>query len=85
MIRAWAVSTQALVIFSMHLLGTAPASWLVGEVKAAVGFQWAMLLPTAVIGLAGLAMVRAFGSFAADAARHGSTHASRDAITDADG
>ncbi|MCA9676504.1 MAG: MFS transporter [Kofleriaceae bacterium] len=80
-----AVSTQALVIFSMHLLGTAPASWLVGEVKAAVGFQWAMLLPTAVIGLAGLAMVRAFGSFAADAARHGSTHASRDAITDADG
>ena len=28
-----AVSAQGLVIFSMHLLGTAPSSWVVGELS----------------------------------------------------
>lgn len=62
-----AVTTQALVIFAMHLVGTAPASWVVGLIKDATDFTTAMLVPTVVVGLAALAMTRAFGSFEADA------------------
>ncbi len=78
-----AVSTQALVIFSMHLLGTAPASWVVGEIKEAASFRTALLVPTAVVALAALTMTRAFAGFARDAG--GSTRAGRGAITDRDG
>jgi predicted MFS family arabinose efflux permease len=78
-----AVSTQALVIFSMHLLGTAPASWVVGEIKEAYDFRVAMLVPTAIVGAAALVMTRAFAGFDRDA--RGSTRAGRGAITDRDG
>jgi sugar phosphate permease len=74
-----AVTTQALVISSMHLFGTAPASWVVGRIKDATDFTTAMLVPTAVVGLASLAMTRAFSSFEADAA--GSTRRGGGAIT----
>lgn len=77
-----AVSIQAVVIFSMHLLGTAPASWVIGEIKQAASFRVAMLVPTVVVGVAALAMTRAFGGFARDAA--GSTRDARGAITDRD-
>jgi predicted MFS family arabinose efflux permease len=76
-----AVTTQALVISSMHLFGTAPASWVVGRIKDATDFTTAMLVPTAVVGLASLAMTRAFSSFAADA---GSTRGGDGAMTAVD-
>ena len=80
-----AVTTQALVIFSMHLIGTAPASWVIGELKDAHGFTVAMLVPTAMIGLASLAMTRGFASFATDAAAaRGSTRNGRSAMTGGD-
>lgn len=63
-----ASTTQALVIFSMHLLGTAPASWVVGRIKDSTDFQTALLVPTAAVALASLAMTRAYRWFAADAA-----------------
>lgn len=69
-----ASTTQALVIFTMHLVGTAPASWLVGQIKQASSFTNAMLVPTAAVVVASLAMTRAFSSFARDSR----------AITDAD-
>ncbi len=78
-----ASSTQALVIFTMHLLGTAPSSWLVGRIKDSASFTTAMLVPTAFVGLAALAMTRAFRSFGEDA--HGSTRGGRGAITALDG
>jgi MFS transporter, Spinster family, sphingosine-1-phosphate transporter len=64
-----AVTAQAVVIFAMHLFGTAPAYWVVGQIKDAAGFPVAMLVPTVVVGLAALAMTRAFAPFAEDAAR----------------
>jgi len=78
-----ASTTQALVIFAMHLIGTAPASWLVGRIKDESSFTVAMLVPTAAIALAALAMTRAFGSFGSDA--HGSTRGGGSAITAIDG
>jgi len=84
--RGRAVTTQALVIFSMHLFGTAPSSWVIGRIKDAEGFTIAMLVPTIGVGLASLAMTRAFGSFAADAAKAGgSTPHGRSAMTALDG
>lgn len=77
-----AVTTQALVISSMHLFGTAPASWVVGRIKDSTDFTTAMLVPTAVVGVASLAMTRAFSSFEADAA--GSTRPGGGAITAGD-
>jgi predicted MFS family arabinose efflux permease len=74
-----AVTSQALVIFSMHLLGTAPASWVVGQIKDATSYQTAMLVPTAAVALAALAMTRAFASFGADV-----TSARASAMTDGD-
>jgi len=64
-----AATAQALVIFSMHLLGTAPASFVVGRIKDAYGFTPAMLVPTVAVALAALAMSRAFPSFGADVTR----------------
>lgn len=62
-----ASTTQALVIFSMHLIGTAPSSWVVGRIKEASSFTTAMLVPTGAVIVAALAMTRAFSSFGADA------------------
>ncbi len=61
-------SAQAVVIFTMHLLGTAPASWVVGRLIPAVGFPTAMLIPTGMVGVAALLMVGASRGFARDAA-----------------
>jgi predicted MFS family arabinose efflux permease len=74
-----AVTSQALVIFSMHLLGTAPASWVVGRIRDATTYETAMLVPTAAVALAALAMTRAFASFGADV-----TRARASAMTDGD-
>jgi MFS family permease len=62
------VAAQGLVIFTMHMLGTAPASWVVGEVSQHANLHVAMWVPTAALGVAALAMVIATRSFAVDQA-----------------
>jgi MFS family permease len=63
------VAAQGLVIFMMHMLGTAPSSWVVGAVSERVGLRIAMWVPTVVLVLAALCMAVASRSFAADHAR----------------
>lgn len=63
------VAAQGLVIFTMHMLGTAPSSWVIGEVSRRATLQVAMWVPTVSLGVAALAMVVATTSFARDHAR----------------
>jgi len=71
--RGLAVTAQGLVIFTMHMIGTAPSSWIVGEVSEATSLHDAMWVPTAALLLAALCMAFATRSFAADRDRaHGS-------------
>jgi len=65
------VAAQGLVIFTMHLLGTSPASWVVGAVSQHWSLHIAMWVPTVAIVLAALLMVGATPSFAKDFARAG--------------
>jgi len=64
-----AVSAQALVIFTMHMFGTAPSSWVVGEVSKHATLHTAMWVPTVALGVAALCMMVATTSFAADQQR----------------
>ena len=61
-------TAQSLVIFNMHMLGTAPSSWVLGQVSMHHGLTVAMLVATAMVALAALLMRAAFSSFAADMA-----------------
>lgn len=61
-----AVAAQGLVIFTMHLLGTSPSSWVVGAVSDASSLRTAMWVPTASLVVAALCMTRATRTFAAD-------------------
>lgn len=63
------VTAQGLVIFTMHMLGTAPASWVIGEVSQRSTLHVAMWVPTFALGAAALCMAAATTSFAADHAR----------------
>ncbi|HLL21065.1 MAG TPA: MFS transporter [Kofleriaceae bacterium] len=72
--RGLAVTAQGLVIFTMHMIGTAPSSWIVGEVSEAIGLHDAMWVPTIALLVAAVCMAFATRSFAADRAR---AHASR--------
>jgi hypothetical protein len=63
------VAAQGLVIFTMHMLGSAPASWLIGELSQRSTLRLAMWVPTFMLGIAALAMMVATRSFAADHAR----------------
>ncbi|HEY6175924.1 MAG TPA: MFS transporter, partial [Kofleriaceae bacterium] len=63
------VAAQGLVIFAMHLIGTAPASWVLGEVSEHSNLTTAMWVATCALGVAALAMAIATTSFAADHAR----------------
>jgi MFS family permease len=60
------VAAQGLVIFTMHMFGTAPSSWVVGEVVDRAGTTVAMWVPTAVLVVAALCMAIATTGFAAD-------------------
>lgn len=60
------VSAQALVIFTMHMVGTAPSSWIVGLAAETYVLPSALWIPTVALGLAALAMVMATRTFAAD-------------------
>jgi len=59
-------TAQALVIFVMHLLGTAPSSWAVGIVADRYGLTVAMLLPTAAVAIAAVVFLGGFRTVAAD-------------------
>lgn len=69
------VAAQGLVIFNMHLFGTAASSWVVGIVSDHASLYDAMWVPAGALVLAAATMVVATRSFAADhlRARSGST------------
>jgi len=60
------VAAQGLVIGVMHLFGTAPASWVLGEIAVRTDLTTAMWIPTGILAIAALAMIMATRSFAAD-------------------
>lgn len=64
-----AVAAQGLVIFTMHLLGTASASYLIGVVSDHWSLYIGMWVPTCVLVLALLGMLIATPSFARDHSR----------------
>lgn len=61
-----AATAQALAIFVMHIVGTAPSSWLIGEIADRTDLQTAMLVPTGAMVLAALSIAAGFGSVGAD-------------------
>lgn len=61
-----AATAQGLYIACMHLLGTAPASVVVGELADHVGLQTALLVPTAAMLLAALAFAASLRGVARD-------------------
>jgi predicted MFS family arabinose efflux permease len=63
------VAAQGLVIFTMHMLGTAPSSWIVGEISKRSDLPTALWVPTGALVVAAATMAIATGSFAADSAR----------------
>jgi predicted MFS family arabinose efflux permease len=63
------VAAQGLVIFTMHMFGTAPSSWIVGEVSERSSLHTAMWVPTIALGVAAICMALATTGFAADHAR----------------
>jgi MFS family permease len=63
------VAAQGLVIFTMHMLGTAPSSWVVGAVSERATLHTAMWVPTIALGVAAVSMALATTGFAADHAR----------------
>ena len=64
------VAAQGLVIFTMHMIGTAPSSWVVGVISDRAGLENAMWVPTGALVVAAAAMAVATRSFPADRARH---------------
>src|SRR5204863_8677179 len=46
------VAAQGLVIFTMHMFGTAPASWVMGEVSELSDVHVAMWVPTVALVVA---------------------------------
>jgi predicted MFS family arabinose efflux permease len=67
--RGLSVAAQGLVIFTMHMIGTAPSSWVVGELAHRTSIATALWLPTAALLLAAACMVAATRTFARDRAR----------------
>jgi MFS family permease len=63
------VAAQGLVIFTMHMLGTSPASWVVGAVSQYWTLHIAMWVPTIAIVIAAVLMVAATSRFPRDATR----------------
>ncbi len=51
------VMAQAVVIFAMHSIGTAPASWIVGIISKYNNLTFAMWVPTSAIAVAALLMM----------------------------
>jgi MFS transporter, Spinster family, sphingosine-1-phosphate transporter len=59
-------TAQALVIFLMHLLGTAPGVFAIGALNEPLGRKGAMMVATAMFAVGALCMIRALPSFARD-------------------
>lgn len=66
---ARAASAQAVVIFTMHLLGTTPSSRVIGEIYVRWGARPAMFVATGAVALAALLITRTFSTFERDLAR----------------
>jgi len=60
------VAAQGLVIFTMHMIGTAPSSWVIGEVSKRSDLHAAMWVPTTGIAIAAVCMAIASRTFAVD-------------------
>lgn len=67
--RRLAVAAQGLVIFTMHMVGTAPSSWVLGEISQRSSIATALWVPTGALVVAAACMAMATRSFAADHAR----------------
>jgi sugar phosphate permease len=63
------VAAQGLVIFTMHLIGTAPSSWIVGALAQRSSIGTALWVPTAGLVVAATCMALATRTFAADRGR----------------
>jgi predicted MFS family arabinose efflux permease len=63
---ALAVAAQGLVIFTMHLLGTAPSSWVLGLISDHTSIYTAMWIPVGFVVVAAFAMVMATRTYRAD-------------------
>jgi MFS transporter, Spinster family, sphingosine-1-phosphate transporter len=74
---AYAVAAQGLVIFTMHLFGTAPASYVLGLISDNSSLYVAMWVPLAFVVVAIVAMMMATRTFVRDvrAARGGGAFA----------
>ncbi len=64
--RHLAVAAQGLVIFTMHMIGTAPSSWVLGEISERSDLRTAMWIPTGALLVAAGCMAIATRSFPAD-------------------
>ncbi|HET9988804.1 MAG TPA: hypothetical protein VFQ65_09790, partial [Kofleriaceae bacterium] len=63
---ALAVAAQGLVIFTMHLLGTAPSSWVLGLISDHTSIYTAMWIPVGFVVVAAFAIVMATRTYQAD-------------------
>jgi predicted MFS family arabinose efflux permease len=70
-------AAQGLVIFSMHMLGTAPSSWIVGVISERASLYTAMWVLTCALVLAALCMMMATRTFARDRAAAGAPPGAR--------
>jgi predicted MFS family arabinose efflux permease len=62
------VAAQGLVIFTMHMVGTAPSSWVLGGISERATLYAAMWVPTGALVLAALCMAMAARTFERDQA-----------------
>lgn len=60
------VAAQGLVIFTMHILGTAPSSWVIGLIAERSSIGTALWVPTAGLLVAAVAMLMGTRTYAAD-------------------
>lgn len=67
------VAAQGLVIFTMHILGTAPSSWIIGVISERSSIGTALWVPTGGLVVAAACMAMATRTFAADRTRARST------------
>ena len=74
---AQAVAAQGLVIFMMHLIGTASSSYVVGVVSDHTSLYMAMWVPTVALVVAAVTMMVATRSFAGDHLRARSPQGTR--------
>ena len=63
------VAAQGLVIFTMHMIGTAPSSYIVGVISQETSLYHAMWVPAGGLVVAAACMAIGTTSFAADRAR----------------